>query len=416
MNQKRDIWQMSLKRLEDVSSMLNLSSGMLEYLKKPRKVLTVSVPVIMDNGNIKIFEGYRVQHNINRGPAKGGIRYHPEVTMDEIKALAMIMTLKCAVVDIPFGGAKGGVVVDPKELSTRELENLTRRYTFELIPMIGPEKDIPAPDVGTNAQIMAWIMDTYSTDKGYSVPSVVTGKPISVGGSLGREGATALGCVFTIEEALEVLGIKKGDLSVAVQGFGNVGKNVAIYLKDRGFRIIAISDSKGGVYNKKGLNIDKVCEIKDREGTVIHYEDADKISNKELLELKVDILVPAALENQITAENASNIKARIIAEGANAPTTTDADIILADKGIFIIPDLLANAGGVTVSYFEWVQDIQAFFWTEEEINSRLRRIMKKAFYQVYDTSVSRKMDMRTAAYTLSVDKVAEATRIRGIYP
>ncbi|MCL5985622.1 MAG: Glu/Leu/Phe/Val dehydrogenase [Actinobacteria bacterium] len=407
---------MALKRLDISAELLGLDKGLVDYLKKPRKIVEVSIPVKMDNGSLHIFTGYRVQHNINRGPAKGGIRYHPDVSLDEMKALAMIMTWKCAVVEIPYGGAKGGVECDPRFLSNNELERLTRRYTFELIPFIGPEKDIPAPDVGTNQQIMAWIMDTYSTDKGFSVPGVVTGKPISLGGSLGREGATARGCVFTILKTIEKLNLPKSGLRAVIQGFGNVGGNAAKFLHDLGFKIIAASDVDGGVFNPNGLDIPALIKFSKENPSICEYRGGDKITNEELLKTPCDVLIPAAIENQITEKNAPSIKTVILAEGANAPTTPEADPILLDNGVFIIPDLLCNAGGVTVSYFEWVQDIQAFFWNESEVNIKLKQIMEKAFERVYQRSKDEKIDMRTAAYLIAVSSVAEATRIRGIYP
>jgi glutamate dehydrogenase (NAD(P)+) len=370
----------------------------------------------MDSGDIDIFTGYRIQHNTNRGPAKGGIRYHPDVTADEIKALSMLMTLKCAVAGIPFGGAKGGVIVDPKKLSSRELENLTRRYTFEIINNIGPEVDIPAPDVGTNPQVMAWIMDTYSIDKGYAVPGVVTGKPIELGGSQGREYATSLGCVYTILSTLKVKEIDTTDLDVVVQGYGNAGYHCARILYDMGFRIIAVSDSQGAILNKNGLDPYKVLKHKDKKGTVKGYKNAEDINPASLLTLSCDILIPAALENQITGDNAAEIKASIVAEAANAPTTPSAEKILTKNDIFVIPDTLCNAGGVTVSYFEWVQGNLSYFWSEREVKLKLRDIMDKAFYEVYRVSSDKKADMRTAAGLLAVERVAKAIKLRGIYP
>jgi len=410
-----NVWEMTLKRLEDTVGVLDLKPGTIKYLKEPRKILEVSIPVKMDGGDIEIFKGFRVQHNTNRGPAKGGIRYHQDVTLDEIKALSMLMTWKCSLVNIPFGGAKGGIIVDPTKISKKELERLTRRYTYELLPFIGPEKDIPAPDVGTNAEIMAWIMDTYSIAKGYMVPGVVTGKPISLGGSQGREEATSRGAVYTILSALKVLDIDASNLSVAVQGFGNVGSHAAKILYDLGFKLIALSDVSGAIQNINGIDPYKLSDfIKD--SSLVNYPEAERIDPAKFFEIKCDILLPAALENQITAENASKIKAKIIAEGANAPTTPDADPILKDSNIFIIPDVLCNSGGVTVSYFEWVQGNNAYFWTKREVNLQLRDIMEKAFYEVYDFSVKRKLDMRNAALALAVSRVAEAMRIRGIYP
>lgn len=413
---KKSVWDMTLERLDQSMDLLNLSDGLKKYLREPRKVLEVSVTVKMDNGDIDIFKGYRVQHNTNRGPAKGGIRYHQNVSLDEIKALAMLMTWKCAVVGIPFGGSKGGIKVDPTKLSLRELENMTRRYTFEIINIIGPKKDIPAPDVNTNAQIMAWIMDTYSIDRGYTVPGVVTGKPIELGGSKGREGATGRGCVYTVLSALKVNGIDSTDMDVAVQGFGNVGSNAAKILYDLGFRIVAISDISGGIYNKKGINPYRLIEHMKENGAVKDYKEAEDIPGDEIFGTKCDILIPAALENQINRSNADSIKARFIAEAANAPVTLNADEILSNKGIFLIPDILCNAGGVTVSYFEWVQGNLSYFWSEREVKLKLRDIMDNAFYKVYEISKNRKVDMRKAANILGIGEVAQAVKLRGIYP
>jgi glutamate dehydrogenase (NAD(P)+) len=358
---KKSVWDMAQDRLDNVMNILNLTPGLKKYLKEPRKVVEVAVTVKMDSGDIDIFKGYRIQHSTNRGPAKGGIRYHPQVSIDEIKALALLMTLKCAIVGIPFGGAKGGVSVDPAMLSLRELENLTRRFTFEIINIIGPEKDIPAPDVGTNSQVMAWIMDTYSIDKGYAVPGVVTGKPIALGGSQGREEATGRGVVYSILSALKVHSIDSTFLNVAIQGFGNVGSNAAKILYDLGFRVVAISDVGGTIHNSKGIDPYKAQKHVIKTGTVSGYKKAETLDRDEIFTLPCDIFIPAALENQIKASNADSIKARFIAEGANAPITPQADKILLDKGTFIIPDILCNAGGVTVSYFEWVQGNDAYF-------------------------------------------------------
>jgi len=413
---KMDIWQMTLSRLDKVINMLDLSSGLKQYLRTPRRTVEVAIPVKMNSGDIEIFSGYRIQHNTNRGPAKGGIRYHPEVNLDEVKALAMIMTWKCAVANIPFGGAKGGVAVDPEKLSERELENLTRRYTFELIPIIGPQKDIPAPDVGTNQKVMAWIMDTYSIDRGYTVPGVVTGKPIELGGSYGREDATARGCVYTILSALKSMNIETTNLDVVIQGFGNVGSNAAKILYDLGFKIIAVSDVRGAIYNKKGLDPYKVLKHVAKTKTVKGYSEADDIERDSIFNLDCDILIPAALENQIMRENAPNIKAKIIAEGANAPTTPEADEVLLENEVFIIPDILCNAGGVTVSYFEWVQGNDAYFWPKRKVYLRLRDVMEKTFYEVYNLHRQKNIDMRTAALLLGVGRVAKAVKLRGIYP
>ncbi len=416
MSENNNVWQMTLERLDATMDLLNLTPGIRKYLRQPRKILEVAVTTKMDNGDIDIFTGYRIQHNTNRGPGKGGIRYHQDVTRDEIKALALLMTLKCTVVGIPFGGAKGGIAVDPKKLSLKELENMTRRYTFEIINNIGPETDILAPDVGTNSQVMAWIMDTYSIDKGHAVPGVVTGKPIELGGSLGREYATSLGCVYTILSTLKVKEIDTTNLSVVVQGYGNAGYHCARILYDMGFKIIAVSDSQGAILNKKGLDPYKVLSHKDRTKSVKGYKGAEDISAKKLLTLDCDILIPAALENQITEDNAADIKASIVAEAANAPTTPKGEEILVKNNVFVIPDTLCNAGGVTVSYFEWVQGNLSYFWSEREVKLKLRDIMDKAFYEVYKVAEDRKVDMRTAAGLLAVERVAQAIKLRGIYP
>ena len=378
--------------------------------------LIVRFPVRMDNGGVKVFTGYRVLHNDTRGPGKGGIRYHPDVTLDEVRALAALMTLKTAVVNIPYGGAKGAVVCNPKTLSQSELERLTRRYTAEINNFIGPETDIPAPDVGTNPQIMAWIMDTYSMGKGHSVPAVVTGKPIEIGGSKGRFEATGRGCVLTALLAAKHFGINAKGATVAVQGAGNVGVTTANLLSREGSHIIAISDSKGGVYNSKGLELDRVFAHKRESGSVIGFKNAETITNAELLELQCDILVPAAMEDQLTKANADSVKAKIIVEGANAPTTPEADQILREKGIFIVPDILANSGGVVVSYLEWVQGLQSFFWDEAEVNAYLQKIMTEAFTRVLEISQHEKVDMRTAAYILALQRLSCAMTMRGIFP
>ncbi|MBA7495249.1 Glutamate dehydrogenase [subsurface metagenome] len=409
-------WQMTLSQLDEVAKEINLDENIHQILRYPKRCLTVSIPIQMDNGKIKVFTGFRVQHNVTRGPAKGGIRYHPSVTLDETKALAMLMTWKCAVVGIPYGGAKGGIICEPRKLSLKEIEKLTRRYISEIISFIGPERDIPAPDVNTNPQVMAWIMDTYSMDVGYSVPGVVTGKPISIGGSLGRNTATARGVMFTLMNAAKKLKLDLFEKRIAIQGYGNVGGNLAHLLSDEGYKIIAISDVEGGIYNPKGLDPRKVSLALKESGSVVGFKDADKITNQELLAMDCDVLVPAALENQIHEHNADKIKAKLIVEAANAPITPQADKILEGKGIFIIPDILANAGGVTVSYFEWVQGLQAYFWTEREVNLRLRDIMQKAFDKVYRICGERKVTMRKAAYILAIERVAEATRVRGLYP
>jgi len=416
LNEETNIYEEEKLRLQNIANITNLDAGFLEYLQYPKRILAVSVPVIMDSGELRIFDGFRVQYNINRGPAKGGIRFHSSVSLDKLKALAMVMTWKCAVTNIPFGGAKGGVICDPKSLSRKELEKLTRRYTFELIPIIGPEKDIPAPDIGTNPEVMAWIMDTYSMDQGYSVPGVVTGKPVVLGGTLGREGATARGCIYITISLLETLNLIKGEMDFAVQGFGNVGFNAARYVSESGFRLVALSDSKGGIYNPKGLNVLKVKEHKDKTGSVINFKDANTITNDELFEVKCDVFIPAAIESQITARRALKMKCKVISEAANIPTTIGADNILRDRGLVVIPDILTNAGGVVVSYFEWVQDAQAYFWTEDDVNQRLRKIMKRSFEDVYMKSKEMKCNLRTAAYAIAVTRVIEATKTRGIFP
>jgi glutamate dehydrogenase (NAD(P)+) len=408
----------AIKQVDIAAERLKLDPGLCEKIKQTKRELIVHFPVKMDDGSVKIFTGYRVQHNVTRGPGKGGIRYHPDVDLDEVKALAMWMTWKASVVNIPFGGAKGGVQCDPKSMSLRELENMTRRFTWEIAMMIGPDQDIPAPDVNTNPQVMAWIMDTYSILKGYSVHGVVTGKPLELGGSLGRFEATGKGVFITAQEAARHINLPIEGARVVVQGAGNVGGIAAQYFDRAGAKVIAISDSKGGVYNKKGLDVSAVLDCKKRYYCVIIPEarGGEEITNEELLELDCDILVPSALENQITHKNVRKIRAKIIAEGANGPTTPEADKILYDRGIFVVPDILANAGGVTVSYFEWVQNLQELLWSEEEISERLTRIMKRSFAEVLTISQREKVDMRTAALVLGIGRVAEATKLRGIYP
>jgi glutamate dehydrogenase (NAD(P)+) len=372
--------------------------------------------VHMDTGIFKMFRGFRVQHNVSRGPAKGGIRYHPDVSLDEIKALAMWMTWKCALVNIPFGGAKGGVICDPKAMSMQELENLTRRYTTEISIIIGPEKDIPAPDVYTTPQIMAWIMDTFSMQHGYSIPGVVTGKPLSIGGSLGRDKATARGCMYVVDEALRVLEMPQQGVRVAIQGFGNAGLHSAELMDKRGYKIVAVSDTRGGVANPKGLDVAALIAFKQETGSVAGFRGGEPITNKDVLECDCEVLIPAALEKVITADNAPHVKAKVVAEAANGPTLPEADEILHDRGIMVLPDILANAGGVTVSYFEWVQDLQENFWEEDEINERLKRKMVRAFRETYEVADRRNLDMRRAAYAVSIARVAEATVVRGLYP
>jgi glutamate dehydrogenase (NAD(P)+) len=411
-----NIWAVAQAQFDAAAEQLDLDPGLRRVLRVPKRELTVNFPVTMDDGRVEVFTGYRVQHNLSRGPAKGGIRYHQDVTLDEVRALAMWMTWKCAVVNIPYGGGKGGVIVDPKKLSQREVEGLTRRFTTELSPIIGPDRDIPAPDVNTNAQTMAWIMDTYSMHQGYTIPGVVTGKPIAVGGSLGRNEATARGTLFALQQASKALKLPLQGATVVIQGYGNAGSIAATLLAEEGAKILAVSDSSGGIHNPKGLDPAKVSAWKREHGSVVGFPGADEVSNTEILELPCDILVPAALENQITHANAHRIKARIVAEAANGPTTPEADEILHDHGVFMIPDILCNAGGVTVSYFEWVQDMQSFFWTEERINESLKGIMDRAFDAVYQMSTTREVDMRTAAYMVAVARVAEATNLRGLYP
>jgi len=412
----QNVWQMAQAQLDDVAELIGLDASVHAYLRVPKRVLTVSVPCEMDNKTLRVFEGYRVQHNMSRGPAKGGIRFHPDVTLDEVKALAMWMTWKCSLVNIPFGGAKGGVICDPKSMSMRELENMTRRYTSEISIIIGPEKDIPAPDVYTTPQIMAWIMDTYSMQKGYSIPGVVTGKPIAIGGSLGRDKATARGCLYVANEAMQEIGRATEGASVSIQGFGNAGMHAAELFAEAGYKIVAVSDSRGGVGNTKGLDVGKLIAFKNETGSVSGFSGGDKLTNKEVLEAECDVLVPAALEKVITADNAPRIRAKIVAEAANGPTLPEADDILHDRGIMVLPDILANAGGVTVSYFEWVQDLQEDFWDEEKVNERLKRKMTKAFRDTLEKAKKHKVHMRRAAYVVAVGRVAEATQLRGVYP
>jgi glutamate dehydrogenase (NAD(P)+) len=405
------------KQIDIVADVLKLDTGMRAILKSPKRSLTTNFPVRMDDGNYRVYTGYRVQYNSARGPTKGGIRYHPQVTLDEVTALSAWMTWKCAVVNLPYGGAKGGIICDPKHMSKGELERMTRRYASEIAPIIGPEMDIPAPDVYTDSQTMAWIMDTYSMQRGYGVPGVVTGKPISLGGSEGRGEATGRGCAYVIREAAPHAGIKVKGASVAVQGFGNAGSVAASILQnEQGAKIVAVSDSKGGVYNPAGITVKAVEEHKAKTGSVIGFPGAKSITNDELLELKVDILVPAALENQITKKNADKIQAKIVAEAANGPTLPEADAILFEKKVTVLPDILANAGGVTVSYFEWAQDIQGYFWELEEVNKRLEKTMMRSYAQVHQVAQDYKVHNRTAAYVLAINRVVDAIKMRGIYP
>ncbi|MHB8156579.1 MAG: Glu/Leu/Phe/Val family dehydrogenase [Desulfocucumaceae bacterium] len=411
-----EVLEATMLQVDRAAEILGIDPGYLKILKEPKRILSVSIPVRMDSGAIDVFKGFRVQHNLARGPAKGGIRYHPEVDMEEVIALAMLMTWKCAVVDIPYGGAKGGVICNPKELSLGELERLTRRFTTEISIIIGPEKDIPAPDVYTNPQVMAWIMDTYSMMHGFSVPAVVTGKPIEIGGSQGRNEATGMGVVYTTEEAASRMGLSLTGARVAIQGYGNVGSVAAAGLTELGCQIVAISDSKGGIYNPNGLDYGSVNQFKASTGTVVGFPGARTVTNPELLTLDCEILVPAALGSVITVGNAGLIKARLVSEGANGPTSYEADEILYKRGITVVPDILANAGGVIVSYFEWVQGLQNFYWTKDEVNLQLRRRMVESFQGVYSLKEKYGVSMRTAAYILAMDKVVRATSLRGLYP
>jgi glutamate dehydrogenase (NAD(P)+) len=409
-------YQMAVEQFQAAAKILNLSEDMQEVLRQPKRELTVNFPVRLDNGRIKTFTGYRVQHNVNRGPAKGGIRYGPDVTLDEVKALAMWMTWKCAVVGIPYGGAKGGVICDPKQMSSAELERLTRRYTTEISIVIGPHSDIPAPDVNTNSQVMAWIMDTYSMHEGYSIPAVVTGKPLSIGGSEGRNDATATGVLFVTRQAARRMGMPMRGARVSIQGFGNAGSIAARLFHNEGCKIVAVSDTRGGIYNESGLDPSAVLRHKQERGSVVDFPRAQRVRVQDVLEVPCDILIPAATEGVITEANAGRVQARIVAEAANGPTTPQADKILFDQGTIVIPDILANAGGVTVSYFEWVQDLQSFFWGVEEITQKLEVIMNRAFAAVADKADQSHCDMRLAANMLAISRVAEATQIRGIYP
>jgi glutamate dehydrogenase (NAD(P)+) len=409
-------WSVALQQYDRAADKLNLGAAVREVLRNPKREVTVHFPVQMDDGSTNVFTGYRVWHNVTRGPAKGGIRFHPQVDLQEIRALAMWMTWKCACVKIPYGGAKGGVTCDPKKLSTRELERMTRRFTTELGEMIGPDSDIPAPDVNTNAQVMAWMMDTYSMHRGYSVPGVVTGKPVSIGGSEGRQEATGRGVVYMVQEAAKSVDLDLHGARVAVQGFGNAGEAAARFLTELGTKVVAVGDSRGGVFDGDGLDLPLVTRHKQETGSVIGAPRTRAVSNDELLELDCDILVPAALEGVITERNAPHIRARIVAEAANGPTSPEADDILRRRNVVVIPDILCNAGGVTVSYFEWVQDREEFFWSLDEINARLRRIMVRAYDDVQRTATEHDIDLRLAAYMLAVSRVAEATMTRGIYP
>ena len=404
-----------LQEFDVAARILDLDPGIWRILTHPKRQIIVSCPVQMDSGDIEVFTGYRVQYNITLGPAKGGIRYHPDVTLDEVTALAAWMTWKCAVAHIPFGGGKGGIVCDPTRMSRRELEALTRRYVAEIIDAIGPEKDVPAPDVNTNDQVMAWIMDTYSMHVGHTATAVVTGKPVEMGGSLGRREATGRGVMIVTREAAKHLGLEINGATVAIQGFGNVGSVSAERLAAIGARIVAVTDWKGGVYNERGLDIARLAAYVREKKTVDGFPDADPLTNDDLWSLDVDVLIPAALENQITMENAPQIRARIVSEGANGPTTPEAHRHLHERGVFVIPDILANSGGVTTSYFEWVQDRHGYFWEESEVNQRLEKKMCEAFDDVLQTSLRYKVDLRTAAYIVAISRVGTVTKMRGMY-
>jgi glutamate dehydrogenase (NAD(P)+) len=409
-------FEIAREQLRRVARTFNIDPNLVNVLSQCKKAVAVSIPIQMDDGSIRTFDGYRVTHNIARGPSKGGIRYHPDVTLDEVRSLAMWMTWKCSLMGIPFGGAKGGVVCDPKQLSVRELERLTRRYTSEIINEIGPEKDIPAPDVGTGPREMAWIFDTYSMNKGHSVLGVVTGKPLTVGGSLGRLEATARGGVYCLVEALAKRDTQMDGLRVAVQGFGNVGSYFAQFAEELGAKVVALSDSHGGIANPNGIDVRSAIAYKQETGSLAGLQGTEELTNEELVTLDCDVLAPCALEQVLTGENADQVKASIVVEGANGPTTPAADEILEDRGVLVLPDVLANAGGVVVSYFEWVQGLQEYFWSEDEVNARLNDIVRKAFNETWAVHESRNVSMRQAAYGLAVQRVAEATTTRGLYP
>jgi len=403
------------ERFDRAAQLLGLDADLYAVMRVPSREIKVYVPVRMDTGHIQVFEGFRVQHNFARGPAKGGIRYAPDVSLDEVKALSAWMTWKCAVVNVPFGGGKGGIICNPQQMSLGELERMTRRYTAELLDFLGPDKDVPAPDMNTNEQTMAWIMDTYSMHARHTVTAVVTGKPVALGGSLGRREATGRGVMFCVNEAIKRFDLTPEQTSVVVQGSGNVGGIGAQLMYEQGYKVIAISDIGGGIHNPKGLNIPEVLSYLQKNRTLEEFPEADQVSNKDLLEIPCDVLAPCATENQITSENADRIKCKILAEGANGPTTPKADKILHDKGIFVIPDILANAGGVTVSYFEWVQDRMGYFWPESQVNSRLEEKMVASFNELSNFAARHDVDTRTAAYMLAIDRVAYDTRMRGIY-
>jgi glutamate dehydrogenase (NAD(P)+) len=411
-----DPYDNATKQLSQAAKLISLDAGIKEVLSAPKRILNVSVPVRMDSGKVKVFQGYRVQFSDARGPYKGGIRYHPNVSLSEVKALAMWMTWKCAVIDIPYGGAKGGIVCDPKSMSISEKERLTRRYTSAIVDFIGPYRDIPAPDVYTDPQTMAWIMDTYSQLKGYQIPECVTGKPVAVGGSEGRNNSTARGAIFCVREAAKATKINPRSATAAVQGFGNAGSWAAVFLNQLGIKVVAVSDSKGGAFSKNGIDPEKAIAFKERNGSVVGMPDTKEITNEDLLETQVDFLIPAALENAITGKNAPRIRAKVIAEVANGPTTPEADKILSKNGVLLIPDVLANSGGVAVSYLEWVQNLQREHWTEEEVNSRLEKKMVSAFNSVHSFAKKRGVQMRDAALAIAVSRVAEAIRDLGVWP
>ncbi|MGE5733574.1 MAG: Glu/Leu/Phe/Val family dehydrogenase [Acidobacteriota bacterium] len=415
MEQEANPWESQAARFDLAAQKLNLDEGLWKVLRYPNREIILHIPVAMDNGSLEVFTGFRVQHSIARGPAKGGIRYAPDVTLDEVRALASWMTWKCSLMGLPFGGAKGGVICDPHKMSMGELERMTRRYTAELVDFIGPEKDVPAPDVNTNEQIMAWMMDTYSMHMRQTVTAVVTGKPINIGGSRGRREATGRGVLIVVDEAIRKLGLSRENSRVVIQGFGNVGSNAARLMAEAGYKVIGLVEVGGGLYNKNGIDVEKLWEFRQKNGTVHGFPEAEKYDPEELMLVDCEILIPAATENQITSRNADRVKCRILAEGANGPTTAAADEILAEKRVFIIPDILANAGGVTTSYFEWVQDRQGYFWKESVVNEQLETIMKAAFEDVVRYSETHGVNNRIAAYMLAIDRVAYTIRQRGIY-
>jgi len=415
LEQELNPWEAQAARFDFAAQKLNLDEGLWKILRYPQREIIVHIPVAMDNGTLEVFTGFRVQHSIARGPAKGGVRYSPDVTLDEVRALASWMTWKCAVVNIPFGGAKGGIIVDPKKLSLSELEKMTRRYTAELIEFLGPEKDVPAPDVNTNEQTMAWMMDTYSMHMRQTVTAVVTGKPINIGGSRGRREATGRGVMINCDEALRKFEMARESTRVIIQGFGNVGSNAAKLMQDAGYKIIGIAEYDGGLYNKNGIDIDGLLQHRDRNKTIVGYSEDEAYDPKQLLQADCEILIPAATENVITSQNAAGIRAKIVCEGANGPTTAAADEILADKKVFVIPDILANAGGVTASYFEWVQDRQGYFWKESAVNEQLEFILREAFEDVVHFSDTHNVNNRIAAYMLAISRVAHTIKLRGIY-